>query len=342
MARRICAGLVCLLAFQCFFSRPTAAQVGNQCMGWFGNFWFPGPAPPGLFNCTYDGPWLTVCNMMRSACPPVAAPSEIPCPTCSQANPQGGKPIALATGNTFIKQTDVSLPGLGGGLNLVRTWNSMWPPTQTAFRVGMFGPNWRSTFEERIFVGSDNYIKYARGDGNFWSFGVGGPGYLVAAPANAGATLIWGSTNWTLTFPNGEQRLFNLTSGNLVSIIDRNGNTTKLTYDSINRLTTVTDPASRHLYFSYASGSSYLVTGVTSDFGVSLTYAYDSQGRLNQITMPDSSTISFQYDSNSNISAVLDSNGKILESHSYDTNGRGLTSSRANGVDALTITYASQ
>ena len=146
----------------------------------------------------------------------------------------------------------------------------------------------------------------------------------------------------TLTFKNGEQRIFDATSGNLLSIIDRNGNTTQLTYDASYRLITVTDPASRHLYFSYATPASFLVTGVSSDTGVSLSYTYDGQGRLSQYTKPDNTTVSFQYNAASNatlITAVLDSGGKVLESHTYDNRSRGLTSSRAGGVEALTITY---
>ena len=123
--------------------------------------------------------------------------------------------------------------------------------------------------------------------------------------------------------------------------MDRNGNITQLTYDSSYRLTTVTDPASRHLYFSYASPTSYLVTSVTSDVGISLSYAYDGQGRLIQYTKPDQTTVSFQYNDPISflITAVLDSNGPVLESHTYDSHGIGLTSSRAGGVEAVTVTY---
>ncbi|MGC2088134.1 MAG: hypothetical protein WA638_01780, partial [Candidatus Acidiferrales bacterium] len=143
-------------------------------------------------------------------------------------------------------------------------------------------------------------------------------------------------------FKNGEQRLFNNTTGNLIAIIDRNGNTTQLSYDAVGRLNTVTDPASQHLYFSYASQTSFLVTSVTSDFGVSTSYSYDSQGRLLQVTEPDGSTFNFTYNSQSLIASVTDSNGIVLESHTYDSSGRGLTSTRANGVDAITVTYQSQ
>jgi len=128
----------------------------------------------------------------------------------------------------------------------------------------------------------------------------------------------------------------------LTAIIDRNGNTTTLTYDGANRLATITDPVSRHLNFTYGSPSSHLVTGVSSDVGISLIYAYDGQSRLSQITNPDLTTLTFAYDSQSRITSVTDSSGKILESHTYDGTGRGLTSSRALGVDAVTISYPNQ
>jgi YD repeat-containing protein len=327
-----------LLVLHCALSGDVMAQSGSSCFRIFSDI---GNPLPGAFNCVLPFTGIIQCDLPGSQCPPVAAPIEHRCPDCEKGDPPtGGHPISLATGNTFIVQTDVKIPGISGGLTLVRTWNSLWPSTQTALQTGMFGPNWRSTFEERVFIGSDNYIKYARGDGNFWSFAYDASLRLVpAAPANISATLTQGSTYWTLTFQNGEQRLFNTTSGSLTAIIDRNGNTTQLSYDSLNRLVTVTDPASRHLTFTYASSSSYLVTGVSSDVGLSLTYSYDTQGRLIQVTNPDLSTLNFTYNSQSLITAVTDTNGKVLESHTYDSSGRGLTSARAGGVEALTLTY---
>jgi|HubBroStandDraft_6_1064221.scaffolds.fasta_scaffold06910_2 YD repeat-containing protein len=340
-------GLLILLGLRCAISGPLNAQC-DPSESQIGNGGLLGQ-PMGIlgeFDCIPEGPFLSICSLMNSTCPPPNGASETHamCPS-HRATAYGGQPICLADGNTFIDETDVNVPGLGGGLSLVRTWNSLWPASQSAVQVGLFGPNWRSNFEERVFVGSDNYIKYARGDGSFWSFGFAGiqggnVTMTVAAPANTSATMSVQSTPyWIITFTNGEKKYFNTTSGNLVSIVDRNGNTTQLSYDSVDRLVAVTDPASRHLYFGYASGSSYLVTSVTSDFGVSLSYSYDTQGRLLQVTNPDSSTISFSYDSNSFISSVTDSQGKILESHTYDSGGHGLSSSRANGVDALTVSY---
>jgi YD repeat-containing protein len=214
-------------------------------------------------------------------------------------------------------------------------------------QVGLFGTNWRSTYEETITAGSGvyvNYMLYWKADGGFWVFGPGnGTTWPLASPtsANASLTLTNNGTQWTLTFQNGEKRNFTYATGLLSSIVDRNGNTTQLSYDSGGtRLITVTDAASRHLNFAYNSPfSSRLITGVSSDVGQTLSYSYDSQGRLIQVTKPDLSTISFTYNAQSLITTVTDSNGKTLESHTYDSNGRGLTSSRANGVDAVTISY---
>jgi len=223
----------------------------------------------------------------------------------------------------------------------------MWPSSVSGFQVGLFGPNWRSTYEESVSAGSGNYVNYQvymRGDGGFWVFGpANGTTYPLVSPANGNATLALtnNGTQWTLTFLNGEKRIFSYSTGLLSSIIDRNGNTTQLTYDTGGtRLITITDAASRHLNFAYNSSySTRLITSVTSDVGLTLSYSYDTQGRLSQVTKPDLTTISFTYNSQSLITAVTDSQNKTLESHTYDSNNRGKTSSRAGGVDAVTITY---
>lgn len=335
MVRGILAVLFAIAVVQCASSPGAAAQ--SNCVAQQQYCSLCGDLGIGFFDCASEGPFLSVCHVMTDQCAPADAPPET-CQACSAA--AAGRPISLASGNTYIEENDVRIPGLSGGLTLTRTWNSLWPATQSAFRIGLFGPNWRSNFEERVFVGNDHYVKYSRGDGSFWSLGCGSGGWKVTAPANASATLVPGSPYWTLTFQNGERRMFDNTSGKLVSIIDRNGNATQLSYDSLARLITITDPGSRHLYFNYGGGSSYLVTSVTSDVGSTIAYSYDSQGRLAQVTEPDQSILSFQYNSQSLISAVTDSNGKLLESHTYDSSGRGLTSSRANGVDSITISYA--
>ncbi len=296
--------------------------------------------PVGAVCCNPSGaPLDESCIAPSRGCASPNTAAET-CPGCNRL--AGGHPINLSSGNTYIIESDISIPGLGGGLKLTRTWNSMFPALQNSFPT-MFGIHWRSTYEERlIFNSSDLLLKYARGDGSVWSFGILSTSpnmYETVAPGNDTTTITQGSSSFTMLFKSGESRSFDLNSGLLLSIVDRNGNTTQLAYDSQNRLTTVTDPAARHLNFTYVSGSSNLVSTAAADVGVSYSYSYDGQGRLTQVTKPDTTTVNFAYDTNNMITTVKDSQGKILESHTYDVSGRGLTSSRANGVDAVTVTY---
>jgi YD repeat-containing protein len=331
----------------CSAYNQLAARNFNNCMFFWGSSSLPDPtSPPTQVCCNPFGiPWGETCLAPRPSCgvPPGAAPET--CISCNQGKTAGlGEPIDLATGNTYITQSDLGVPGLGGGLSLSRTWNSLLPARQNSYPF-MFGTGWRSTYEERlIFVSGDGYVKYLRADGSVWSFAPISLGttsiYKAAAPADDTTTTITnGSPSWTLTTKSGEKRLFDSTTGALVSIIDRNGNATVLAYDSSNRLTTVTDAASRHLYFHYLNAASNLVISVTSDFSLSTAYAYDGQGRLTQFTKPDNTSISFEYNAQSLITAVKDYDNKVLESHTYDAVGRGLTSSRAGGIGSVTVSY---
>jgi YD repeat-containing protein len=324
MSRKLIVMLALVTTLSVFVSESSAQSTCISTQ----TYWFTDNIPAGWTCATGPGPFMLICTG-ASVCQTTSW-----CPTCGRGGSAGGAPINFTNGNTYIQQNDVNLPGLGGGLKLNRTWSSMWPTSQVISPSGMFGMNWRSTYEEKVFSGNAG-MQYALADGSFWVFGLSGN---VIAPASETATLTSGPIYWTITFHNGEQRQFDNASGSLIAIVDRNGNTTSLTYDGTNRLTTVTDAAGRHLYFGY-SGSSTLVSTVTSDVSLSLAYAYDGNGRLTQVTKPDLTTISFQYNTNNLITAVLDFQGKTLESHTYDGHGRGLTSSKANGVEAVTVAY---
>lgn len=334
MIRRLILLSVLLVGLQTIFSSGASAQ-SSGCSQLITAIWYwPDAVLPGWF---YVGPGQGPFSY-RIGTWGACAQAEA-CLTC----PKGGSPISFATGNTYIQQTDVRVPGLSNGLSLVRTWNSLWPVSELAFQTGIFGPNWRCNFEERVFLGSDGLMRYSRGDGSYWSFQQGVSLAAVMAPSNGNATLSSGASYWTISYQSGEQRRFDNASGSLIAIIDRNGNQTQLSYDGTHRLVTITDPVSRHLYFNYANSSfPNLVTSITSDISLTLSYAYDTQGRLTQVTRPDLSTLNFAYNAQSLITSVTDSQGKVLESHTYDSTGRGLTSAQANGVNAVTVAYPNQ
>jgi YD repeat-containing protein len=236
------------------------------------------------------------------------------------------------------------VPGLGGGLELVRTWNSLYGSSAPSYYATMFGLNWVSTYEESLTgPDSNNYLTYWRGDGSSWSFYYNSAlnSYSLASPPNVRAQLVSNPTGgFTLTLADGTQRVFN--SQNLLStIIDRNNNQTTIAYDSSNRITSVTSAGGSTLRFTYGnSNNPYQATTVQDSVGTVATYTYDSSARLTLVTYPDGSALNFTYDPNSSmILSVTDSQGKLLEAHTYDAQNRGLTSTRANGVDSVSLSY---
>ena len=127
--------------------------------------------PPGVYNCSgFD--FTEYCDIPTYDCPPA------PCPTCNGG--EAAQPINLATGNTYVRQSDVVLPGLGGGLTLTRTWNS----TPGTGGYGMFGHGWSSNFEEHVYVSDDDHmVKHLRGDGTIWTYGFAGTWEFAGGPS---------------------------------------------------------------------------------------------------------------------------------------------------------------
>jgi RHS repeat-associated protein len=335
--------------------------------------WTPGPADVQVtfyFNATNygttsvsaqiqigqmcSGCWVTIPLTILGTTSPSEPPANDPdtvCPKCGS----GGEPINFLNGNTWITQQDYSMPGLGGGLTLTRTWNSIWPLMNPPEQAGIFGDSWRSSYEERIQVLSGGAVKYWKGNGSSLFFAYTGSGgvYNISAPADDQTTLSFDSstTLWTLTQKDGTQRIFN-NAGYLTSIVDRNGNTITINVDAANqnRIASVTAASGQVLTFNYANASyPRLCTSISDSVGTFTTYNYDfSTGRLTAIVYPDGSQSNFHYsDPNSTtlISSVTDALGKTLEAHTYDSQRRGLTSQQANdstghAVNGISVTYS--
>ncbi len=277
--------------------------------------------------------------------PPPALIDPGPC-TEQDCGGTAGEPINLLNGDVSISETDYSVPGLAGGLSLSRTWNSLWNRSNPPFSAGMFGRGWTSDFEERLQTFNSTHTIYWRGTGNTWIFeapnGCTTCTFNLMSPPNQHASLQYNSstTQYTIAFANGTKKVFS-NSGRLLATIDRNGNQTTVSYDGSNRITNITASGGQGLTFTYGdSQNPNQVTGIQDAVGTVATLNYINNN-LNQVVYSDSGQINYSYDADSNIVSVTDGDGKILETHTYDTSGRGLTSSRANSIDLVTVQYPS-
>jgi len=100
---------------------------------------------PFTFSCYYKGPGVGCSNLGGETGP--------------DCGDQAGCPIILGNGDIKVVETDLKpLRGRGVSLSLTRTWNSIWPPSQSAYAPsGIFGANWRSDYDEHVFYGGDGH-----------------------------------------------------------------------------------------------------------------------------------------------------------------------------------------
>src|SRR5262249_44764514 len=127
-------------------------------------------------------------------------------------------------------------------------------------------------------------------------------------------------------------------AGLLTSMVDASGNATTLSYDGSGKLATVTAPGGRALTLGYTGAR---VTTLSGPGGLVASYAYDGSNRLQQITYADAagSGFTFAYDNNGALLTVTDLTGRVVEAHTYDASGNGVSSERGDGQERVTLEY---
>jgi len=255
------------------------------------------------------------------------------CSTCPQSGGAVavGQPVNVSTGNMFLQQGDYSLPSLGPGINIARTFNSHSQST------GLFGRGWSTSYDQSIVTYGNDLARFNQGDGRAIYFGRSGTGAYTDLIGDFHAQIAQG-TGLTLALKDGGVEQFN-TAGKLLSMADRNGNTTSLTYGTNGFLSSVTDPFGRVL--TVTTNANGQVTAISDSLGAIATYAYGGSNELLSVTYADNSAFNFSYDGGLRLATVTDALGNLVESHTYDSQGRALTSEKQGGVEHYSLSYVS-
>ncbi len=245
-----------------------------------------------------------------------------------------GEPINVTNGNMYLSQSDYHLPSVGYGIHASRTYNS------GSQLIGLFGRGWSTAYDTSIVALDSNMLRLNRDDGRAIYFGrpSGTSGAFTPVIGDFHAQLSQGGGGYTLVLKDGSVQQFN-SSGKLLSLADRNGNTTSLTYGGNGFLSSVTDPVGRVLTIN--TNASGLVTSISDTMGTVATYTYGGSSQLVSVTYADNSAFTFSYDGSFRLTAVTDALGNIVEAHTYDGQGRALTSEKHGGVERYTLTYVS-
>jgi YD repeat-containing protein len=148
-------------------------------------------------------------------------------------------------------------------------------------------------------------------------------------------TLVASGGTMLLTTADQRQYTFN-SSGQLVTITDRNGNTQTLTYSGTPAaLSKVTDSNGRYIQITYAGG---LVASVQDSAGRTVSYSYTG-GLLTSVTDVRGKTWSYGYGTSYNwLTSATDPLGNTLVATTYDTSS-GRVSSQTDAA-GKTVSYA--
>jgi RHS repeat-associated protein len=314
---------------------------------------------PVYFTVSYPGTYrfyiqgiinTTICNILPDATPTgvitviVGEPLPLNSGVPKDCQEHVGEPINVTNGNMYLQQTDYKLPGVGDDLQISRTYNSL----GQSQRAGLFGNGWSSAYDESVAPYGAKLLRLNLADGRavYLTRESDTAPYLPRKPLDyPGSITRNGDGSYTLSLRNGNTHQFNAL-GKLASLIDHNNNQTILTYNTSGRLLTITDPAGRTLTPAYTTDG--MVSSISDSTGVVAAYTYDYVYstqfydwvyRLRTVTYPDGSQFKFSYDYPNRLTTVQDALDNVLETHTYDSQGRALTSERASSVEHYTLNY---
>jgi len=252
----------------------------------------------------------------------------------SACNSHVPRPVNVTNGNMYLQETDYELPGAGPAISVTRTYNSF------SASSGLFGKGWSSDYDELIKIYSSTYVRWFRADGQATNFtrSSGSDPFVPVEGDFHGQLTQNGDGSFTMSFLDGSIHRFT-SAGKLLSLVDTSGNQTSLSYVS-GKLTSITDPFGRVVTATTDTGGRVLT--LTDSIGKFATYVYGSAGELLSVTFADSSKYQFIYNgSPSVLTSVTDALGNILESHTYDSQGRALSSEAQGGIERVTLSYVS-
>jgi RHS repeat-associated protein len=240
-------------------------------------------------------------------------------------------PINTATGNYYLTRSDVVVPGKGLPFNFNRSYN-----TQDSY-VGPLGAGWTHSYNIILTADPDTgNVSVKEGDGHldFWS--PAGAGVYV--PATIGLfDMLQQNPDGSFTLIRKNQTQFNFSSsGQLTSVVDRNGNMQLLAYDRSGNLASITDSAGR--VFIFTTDTNGHITSLTDPTGRIWQYVYDANNNLVSVRDPAGGLTLYNYDANHQMTSAVDPRGVKFLQNAYDVQGRVLTQTNGRGF-VTSLTY---
>lgn len=237
-----------------------------------------------------------------------------PCPLCIYNI--GESTVSLSLSDVPVGYA----PPIGPSAKVQITYNQREDSQPATFSFFNVSPKWTLNFLSYVIDDPTNpgasVGRYLAGGGEYYYTGYQSSTGQFSAQSNDGSILTLVSqspVSYRRQLGDGSIEIYSQSDGAisyprhvfLSQIIDPQGNTLTLNYDTQLRLTSIADATGRQTTFSYGlSAHPFLITQITDPFGRSANLTYDSNGRLSSITDIIGLTSSFAYDSNSLVNSM--------------------------------------
>ena len=254
------------------------------------------------------------------------------CP-CSR----GPDPVDHSTGIKFETVTDVSWGGARGGITLSRYYSS---DNSAQAIIGRFGRGWKDSYDVRltgnwVVGGAGRVVMPDEQTGRLFSYArTDSDGSLVftsTATVSQLGDVVRRLTDGTLVYRKAEGNVMRFdTGGRMTALVDRNGNTTVLSYSG-SRLTQITDPVGRSLTIGYDANDR--ISTITDPINRTWHYTYDPSvafGILGTVTDPLDGVTRYSY-TGLRLSSITDPRGNFAKRITYDSAGRAISQQFADG-----------
>lgn len=262
-------------------------------------------------------------------------------------------PVSPGSGEKFFYETDYQGAG-AHPLDFQRLYRSNYRglPAQANGWIH----NWQraiSVISAPTATGSTANVQYA--DGKHAAFKYNGRAWVIMTNGRFDTLteIKTGDirTGWQLKIWENDSVEHYSSEGQLLKIVQRNGWTNTITYSTATTAATVapfaglpitiTNNFGRQLQLQY-NAIGQLIKLIDPAGGI-IQYGYDSSFNLTQITWQDNTVKQYLYvnPADGRLTGVIDELGVRIGTFSYDTQGRVISSEKANGAEKLTFSYGS-
>ncbi|MGD9602738.1 MAG: hypothetical protein AB7V59_13075, partial [Gammaproteobacteria bacterium] len=302
-------------------------RPNNEC-GQFATLGAVQETPPFQYQVLGDCDFENTYPVTRRKSPKQPTPADKDCE---------GNPCSAVSGQKFEQEVDYD----AASLKFIR-YNNSYAIERNYERMGRF---WRNNYDYGIYLSDVPVLTY--------------PLAIVERPTGQSLRFQYINGGW-VGDPDVQERLYTVTggyeiiaenddverydsTGRLLTITDRAGRVTTLTYNASGRMSAVTASDGRELTFTYTTDGERIKT-MTDPAGRVYTYNYTNR-RLTSALLPHTTgtvTRAYQYSNGSfpnALTAVIDESGAYFAQWTYDTEGRANSSQHAGGVERVDMVF---